>query len=237
VPTTPRAAGVAARFGTEVHALVEARMAGHAYAPNGTEEEAHARQAICWIEDCVIGFGDSPIFSERGFVYDAANDAAAWGPRRGEPGYDTLDNADESDESDESEQAAKHAKPPRKPPHSIRGTIDLAWVADSTLHVVDIKTGKTANAHAEQLHIQALALSRILGITSVRVGFLFTRKTKVIPPVWAVLDADRLNEEAGRLHRLLRTLPQAQAVRNDGCRWCEVAPQDCPAINVDTVME
>lgn len=204
VATVPRPSGQAALMGTDVHTAIELALRGEtmpwADQPHADEAAQHARQAIEWIER----FG-APTHVERGFVYDVRRDQAQWGPRRGQPGYG------------------------KAPLHTLRGTLDLAWISEKTAHLVDIKTGKTQNAHPEQLYVQALALSRIVGIDKVRVGFLFTRKTKVIAPEWVELDEDALDEFAGKLHRLIRTLPIAQPVPGDGCRWCEVPPSECPA--------
>lgn len=212
--TTPREAGTAAQLGTTVHATVEAMLRG-TIADDGSDVYKIANRASGWVAaNSGGGPTESSLIVERGFVYDSRNDKAQWGPRRGEDGYDFT------------------------PALSLRGTIDYAWVVDGVLYVVDLKTGKTQNAHPEQLYTQALAVARILGLTQCKVGFLFARKTKVIPPTWINMDADMLDSWVGVLHKRLRTLPIARAERNDGCRWCDVLPADCPATNADyTVVE
>lgn len=204
VRTVPRPSGPAALMGTDVHTAIELALAGKTMVwgdqPHAQDAARHAVQAVSWIKS----FG-APTHVEQGFVYDGRNDLATWGPRRGEPGYNDT------------------------PSHAIRGTLDLAWVANDVAYLADIKTGKTQNAHVEQLLMQALAVSRVTGVKVVRVGFLFTRLTKVLPPEWQELDEDALDAFAGRLHRLSRTLPMAQATPNEGCKWCEVPPDECPA--------
>jgi hypothetical protein len=216
--TVERPAGNAATFGTRVHELVENAVSrailkcepfGSRCSPSGGSDgdaDKHANHAITWLRDIFHEeAAGCMFFSERGFVYDALNDVAEWGPRRGEPGYEVA------------------------PANSIRGTVDWAWVRAGVLHVVDIKTGKTQNAHAEQLMVQAVALSRILKIYTVRAGFLFTRLTKLIAPQWIDLDADAIDAEAGRIGRTLRALPTAKPQIGQHCNWCDVAPGKCPA--------
>lgn len=196
--------GPAAEFGTKVHALVE-RYVTTSLQPSGDGDEVrHALQAAMWLAP--IFDGETTVLSEVGLLYNAPQDTATNAPRRGEPGYNVT------------------------PPMHMRGTIDLAWVSDNgVLYVVDIKTGKPANAHKEQLYFQAVAMSRLLKVYTARVGFLFTRLTKVIPPDLEELDADRLDAEAGRIYRTLKRLPVMRAKVGDYCRWCAVEPGKCEA--------
>ena len=110
----------------------------------------------------------------------------------------------------------------------LPGTLDLVAIADGALWIPDLKTGKQQNAHPEQLYAQAVAASRRYGITKAFVGFVFARKTKCAEPAWEPLDADRLDYEAGRIRRTLRTLPTSRPVVNDGCVYCP-ARDACPA--------
>lgn len=211
--TAPDVSGEAAEFGTRVHELVEdvLRSVGpfekFAYEPgdSDSDEARHATQAVCWVRDHSPGM---PSYLEKGVIYDCANDTATWGPRRGEPGYGGPST------------------------YRISGTIDMAWVFGGMLWVVDLKTGKKENAHPEQLYFQALALSRILGIETVHVGFLFSRKTKVIPPQWETLTDFRLDCIAADLRDLMRSLPTAEPQRHGECHYCPAVTR-CPAFAIE----
>lgn len=106
------------------------------------------------------------------------------------------------------------------------------------VHIVDIKTGSRSNtspAHENmQLATQAIAASRYYGVESVKVGLVFPMKTKVHPPEWHTLDADALDEHAGKLHRVLKTIPDSVPVKGQHCWRCPIGPAkgfrtDCPA--------
>ncbi len=58
------------------------------------------------------------------------------------------------------------------------------------------------------------------------------RKTKCDEPKWVHLDADALDEQAGRIARLLRTLPSAEPNPGDHCWRCDARP-GCPAYGAE----
>lgn len=140
---------------------------------------------------------------EIGLRYDAETDTSTLGPRRGDDGYDD------------------HG------PMVLKGTLDLSKLEPEWVDIVDIKTGKVDNAHIEQLYGQAVAAARYYGRPTARVGFVFPRKTKVIEPGWELLDADRLDYEAGRIRRALRMIPDSKPTPGDHCWRCP-ARSVCP---------
>lgn len=196
-------------MGTEAHGILEAFLRGGGPpAEEGVDKSEpfrHAKQAYLWLlKDSSIGL---PTHVELGFIYNTNTDKAELGPRRGEPGYEVI------------------------PEGCIRGTFDMVWVNGKAGTVIDYKTGKVENAHKDQLHVQAIAASRIWGLSTVATGFLFSRLTKVIPPVFETMMTDRLDLEAGALYQDLKRLPLAEPVTGDWCRWCEIVPESCPAWN------
>lgn len=210
VRTTSRPSGAAALFGEAVHAAVEAWLSQTepSFERLSEDDQRKARQHYDQATGWLRKFGRPPEYVEQGLVYDVRRDIAAWGPRRGEDGYNTHQRG------------------------VLRGTLDMAWYdgVNGAAHVLDLKTGKVENAHVEQLQTLAVAVSRILPVTSVRVGFLFSRQTKVIEPHWLDMTRDDLDAWAGRLHRLMRLLPVAEPMPGDYCRWCEVNAGECPAM-------
>lgn len=202
VPKTPREPGKSAVMGTAAHELLEKLIAARAQLvmpSSGNDHERHVYQAYRW----VTGFG-LPTHVELGFLYNTETDTAELGPRRGEPGYDVT------------------------PEHCIRGTFDMVWDQHGTGTVIDYKTGKVENAHADQLKIQAVAASRIWGFKGVSIGFLFSRLTKVIEPKFEYMSEDDLDSEAGGFRKLLKVIPTAEPTQGDHCRWCDVTPGACP---------
>lgn len=148
----------------------------------------------------------SLVLCEAGFLYDTRNDTCTLGPARGEPGYDTA------------------------PPGCVRGTWDMVFkYEDGSVWVFDLKTGKYDGAHPEQLLMQAVAASRLFGVDSVGVGFLFVRKTKREVRCRKLLTTDDLDAEAGRLHRAVRQLPMARPTPGDHCYRCDIGRDFCPA--------
>lgn len=140
---------------------------------------------------------------EAGLSYDAASDECHDGPRRGEPGYDDTGAM------------------------VLRGTLDLVRIEEDRIVLRDLKTGKPPTDR-EQLYAQAVAASRRWHRNVVEIGYVRALKTKVEELDVEVLDADRLDEEAGRIARVLRRLPMAEPVVNDKCDWCDARPV-CPA--------
>ena len=102
-------------------------------------------------------------------------------------------------------------------------TLDGVHVAGDLVTVVDLKSGKIVN-DTEQLRAQAVAASRLHGAKRARIGYLYARKTKCDEPKWTELDEDALDAEAGRIGRLLRTLPLAEPVAGEHCWRCDARP-------------
>ncbi len=205
VDVVDRPPGKEARVGSITHTLAEAHVNKISVSHDDADPHDLAT-AMALYHGPLRGFLDSRKWAgcEIGMRYDAENDSTKLGPRRGEPGYD------------------------EHPAMVLPGTLDLVTIADGALWIADLKTGKQANAHPEQLYAQAVAASRHYGIHKAFVGFVFARKTKCDEPKWEPLDADRLDSEAGRLRRMLRMIPTATPVLNDGCVYCP-ARDACPA--------
>ncbi len=119
--------------------------------------------------------------------------------------------------------------------------LDLAreWQDSEYIRVLELKTGSrghtTPAPQNGQLRTQALAAARFFGADRVYVGIIFPLMTKVHAPEWHLLDAEALDEHAGRLHRVLKMLPESQPVRGEHC-WnhCPIGPSrmhrsTCPA--------
>ncbi len=110
-------------------------------------------------------------------------------------------------------------------PPDIPTTLDLLWVDGDHVIVVDLKTGQPRYAHQEQLDIQALAAARLFGKPRAEVGFLFARKTKVIPPDWRRIDD--LEGEAFLASAVMRSLPTSRPTPGPYCWTCPIS-QTCP---------
>jgi hypothetical protein len=205
VEVTERPPGKEARIGSITHKLTEAHVNKLDVSHDDVDPHELA-SAMALFHGPLRGFLDSRKWEacEIGLRYDAETDTTTRGPRRGEPGY------------------GDHG------PMVIPGTLDLVAIADGALWIDDLKTGKQANTHPEQLYAQAVAASRFYGIERAFVGFSFARKTKCDEPKWEPLDADRLDYEAGKLRRSLRMIPTARPVINDACVYCP-ARTECPA--------
>ena len=208
VDARERPPGKEARHGSATHKLMEqheAKKRGLEISLDGIDPSDLAAGKVLF-EGPFRGWLDRHTWDacELGLRYDAENDTATIGPRRGEPGYEAIG------------------------PMVLAGTLDLVRIADGALWIPDLKTGKKDNAHPEQLYAQAVAASRLYGITTAYVGFVFARKTKCDEPAWEALDADRLDAEAGKIRRKLRMIPDAEPVINPGCVYCN-ARHVCPA--------
>lgn len=210
VEVRERPSGKEARVGVGVHAYVDSVVKGlaHEAALRVVEDvvsdptEAAVAKSIC--EGPLRAWLASTEWtrSEVGLLYSAAADAAIDGPRRGDDGYEDVSAME------------------------LRGTLDLVRIEPARIVLRDAKTGKPP-ADREQLYAQAVAASRRWGKNVVEIGYVRALKTKVEELDVETLDADRLDEEAGRIARVLRRLPVAQPVVNDKCDWCE-AKGACP---------
>jgi hypothetical protein len=203
-----RPSGDAAQVGSVVHDMADRRV--KKLAPLSRSMTVYSGDIIEKAADLFKGpigpWLDSRPWtaSELGLRYDAENDSTVVGPRRGEPGYEAHGAM------------------------VLPGTLDLVHVVDREAWVPDLKTGKKDNAHPEQLYAQAVAVSRLYGVTTVHVGFAFVRKRLSPEPQWETLNEDRLDEEAGKIRRALRMLPTAEPKRGDWCWRCDARPA-CPA--------
>lgn len=203
LPRLERTSGRAAQIGTLVHTLAELHLTGRPVELPEADPTL-AAEALAIYEGPLRGLLDSrPWLSESGLVYDAANDVAQDGPRRGEPGYEDVG------------------------PMQVRLTTDLVHVDGDTGTVLDIKTGKRPS-DSEQLYVQALAVSRRHGVSRVKIGYARALKTKLDMCAEETLDADALDMHAGRLGGLLRRLPIAPPSPGDHCWKCS-AFSICPA--------
>lgn len=204
-PQHPRPAGAPARIGTGTHLLMKAYVdSGTVLAdlPGMAPEEA--AESLAFFSAPVRAFLDSMPWTacEIGLRYDARTDSATLGPRRGEPGYDDFDAM------------------------VLPGTLDLVSVEPDCVTIPDLKTGKIV-ADKEQLYAQAVAAARFYDKPRARVAYVYARKTKCAPPEWETLDVDALDEQAGRISRVLRRLPVSKPVAGDYCWKCDSRPS-CP---------
>lgn len=205
VESTERPPGLPARIGTGSHGRVEDwyhRNEPRLLAPDIADKAARiAARMIEWLTPR----RDRILYCEIGLRYDAENDTAVIGPKRGEPGYGDVE------------------------PMVLPGTLDLALRGeDGVLEVLDVKTGQKKYVHDDQVDVQGLALARMLGETTVRVGFIFPRQTKCDEPEMRTLTENDLDLRAGSTHGLLRHLPVAQPEPGEWCWRCDARPS-CPA--------
>jgi CRISPR/Cas system-associated exonuclease Cas4 (RecB family) len=203
-----RPSGAAARLGTRVHLIAQCAVEGREVpAPTedfGGEDAAMAAPLLRWIDD----HRDAIIACEVGLAYDAEADKAREIPARvsGEAYAHTADE--------------------------LPGTLDLVMRhEDGGLVVVDIKTGKRGD-YSQQLHAQAVAASRRWGSELVRPALLWARKRAPVLEALDPLDGDELDVHAGRIRRLLKTIPTAAPNPGDHCWRCD-ARGSCPAYQTE----
>ncbi len=202
-----RPSGKEARVGTHTHKRAECHLKGTKF-DDTKGDPSDLAESKALFDGPLKGWLESRKWtaSEIGLRYDASTDTTTIGPRRGEPGYDDVG------------------------PTILPGTLDLVEQSDGVLEVWDLKTGQTRYAHAEQLNVQGLAAARLYGVERVKVGFLFIRKTKLIEQPMGELDANRLDEECGRVARVLRRLDVVQPNPGDWCEYrCPMGRANCPA--------
>lgn len=204
VDAPPRASGRPALIGNGTHWKVADVLGAHVKKPDLSD--------TIWAEANAIY--DGPLrgwlaartwtVCEAGLAYDASKDVCEDGPRRGEPGYDDCG------------------------PMLLRGTLDLVLVEPERIVLRDLKTGKPPEDR-EQLYAQAVAASRRWKRDVVEIGYVRALKTKVEELDLETLDADRLDEEAGRIAGALRRLPMSKPVPGDRYCWKCDARSSCPA--------
>ena len=206
VAVEERPPGEAARVGSLVHGLMEAHVTGRHVEAKDVEPDELAK-ALRIFNGPLRTWLDSRKWDacEVGLRYDSEADAAADGPRRGEPGYDD------------------HG------PMVLKGTLDLVHIEGDTGWVPDLKTGQERNAHEEQVIAQGVAAARRYGLRRVFVGFTFAKVKSCPEPAWVELDADRIDYEAGRIRRHLRMLPASKPKTGEHCWRCDLGKARCPA--------
>lgn len=204
-PQSPRPSGAPARIGTHVHKLIEVYVKQGVVLDVLPGDPAEVAEAKALFSKPLRAYLDSVKWTacEIGLRYNARTDTTKLGPRRGEPGYEDV-SADE-----------------------LPGTLDLVHVDGDEAMVLDAKSGKLVTDR-EQLYAQAVAVSRLYGVSTVKVGYLYARKTKCDAPELETLDADALDMHAGALSKVVRRLPIAAPVAGDHCWRCDSKPA-CPA--------
>lgn len=209
VAAVERPAGRPARIGSAVHTMVELAVRGEVKAL--AEEPDIVAEAQAIFDGPLSGFVKSQEWTacELGLRYDAEADACTIGPRRGEAGYDEVGAM------------------------VLPGTLDLVLVEGTRARVYDVKSGKMPE-DKEQLYAQAVAVSRLYGVDTVEVAYARALKTKLQADDVEVLDAARLDEEAGRIARVLRKLPTSQPVPGEKYCWRCNARGACPAFGAET---
>jgi hypothetical protein len=204
-----RPAGTSAKVGNATHAIVEVgqrrRIERNPYLADPVvdcELEAYplARRANAWLDEVSV-----PRAVEVAIIYDAATDTARLAPSGGHREYGALG------------------------PMEIPTTLDLVWTDAEEVTVRDLKTGQKRYAHVEQLYIQALAASRLYGLSRAKVGFLWARKTKCEADSLEDLGPGELEAESWRAASVMRRLPVAQPEPGDHCFSCPLGREMCPA--------
>jgi hypothetical protein len=210
VERVERTPGRAAQIGSLVHKLAECHLTGESVSMTDLDPEVVAEALALFngpLKDWLEPWRGAYI--EKGLRYDAEQDIARFGPRRGDEGYD------------------------RHGAMVLKGTLDLARIEAGEAWVVDLKSGKKENAHQEQLMAQAVAFSRLpvartMDVRKVHVAFAFARKVRMPEVEYVTLNADDLDAAAGKIRRALRLLPTSQPQTGDYCWRCDARPM-CPA--------
>lgn len=221
VQVPDRPVGKAARVGTLVHRMAELRAKGLDVDgdPMFLEADPHELAEAAGIyQGPLSGYVDdwraSPAttrWSELRLRYDAATDSVREVPRRDQSGY-TRPGATEA-----------------------TGEIDFAAVYDDgSADVEDLKTGSPRHVDEAQAVAYGVLISRYVpGLTRVRVRYVYARKTKLTTTDWVEMDVDTLDAEAGRIGKVLRMLPTAQATppKDESiCQYrCPLGRASCPA--------
>lgn len=205
--------GDAARLGSEVHAYLQDGIEGTLVTSMYSKEAAAiGERLLAWVRDA----GGAPL-SELAIVYDAEKDTARQVRPTTARDYGPIG------------------------PMEIPVTLDLLWVEEDHVIVRDAKSGRREYAHREQLVIQALAATRLLGKRWAKVGFLWGRKTKCEADPLEVLSEEQLEAESWRVASVLRGLPTSRPVTGKHCFFCELGPRKapgaCPAYQQPTEQE
>lgn len=210
VAVIDRPPGAAALLGSEVHGYVEAQLVG--VEPGLVSEEAKriGERACAWLDDV-----DVPSGVEIAIVYDAGTDTARRVHLKGHREYGELGQLE------------------------IPMTLDLYWdlPEEDCVVIYDLKTGKKEHAHQEQLEMQALGLTRLLGRSKARVGFLWARKTKTEPSPLVELSADDLEAASWKAASVMLGIPTAKPITGQQCWFCPLGRSACPAYREPTEEE
>lgn len=211
INVVPREPGKAARIGSCTHNLLARHVRPDLPREEYPDEILKAAEEIANGPIKAHVERASWLVVEQGFRYNAETDTSELGPRRGQPGYDDVDEM------------------------TLPGTTDFVAAPSMTLDgnglVEDLKTGKPPET-SDQLYAQAVAVSRRMGWKKIRVRYARALKTKMELLSEEVLDEDRLDEEAGKIRRVLRMIPTSDPVPGDHCWKCD-AWQVCPAKAAD----
>lgn len=206
--------GTRARVGNVVH------YASHAYASASTEDvpvdgewtphelaegKALFRPLKNWLDEWKSDNAMARI-SELRLRLDVETMQVHTAPRRNEPGYT------------------------RPGPTEVTGELDLLRDYGGWGRIEDVKSGKPRYVHDEQLRAYAVLARAFFGWERVEAAFVFTKKRSVEVTPYIVMSADDIDAEAGRLRRVLRTLPTAEPNPGEHCWSCDAKRAGvCPA--------
>lgn len=189
-------------LGNEAHGYVEAKVQGFEPPPVSDDAKRIGETACAWLDDV-----DVPTGVEIAIVYDAGTDTARRVHPKNHREYGELGQLE------------------------IPMTLDLFWdlPEEDCVVIRDLKTGKKEHAHVEQLEMQALGLTRLLGRSKARVGFLWARKTKTEAPPLIELSASDLEAAAWRAASVMLGIPTSTPVTGQQCWLCPLGRAACPA--------
>lgn len=204
--------GKKARIGTLVHRMAEAIAAPETVTKAHTEDLDEVAEALSIVNGPLKGWletwrsEDVPRHVEVSLRYDVETGAVRSYPRRGKPGYE------------------------RPGMTEMGGEMDLVRCFGDVGEIVDLKTGDPRWFADSQLFSYGVMGAAFFGWKRVRVAFLRALKTKVSMTPWVELDTDALDEQAGKMRRMLRVLPTAPPQPGEHCWLCDARKAGvCPA--------
>lgn len=205
--------GKKARIGTLVHRMAEAIAIPTAVTKAHTEDLDEVAEALSIVNGPLTGWieawrsEDVPRHVELSLRYDVETGVSRKYPRRGADGYE------------------------RPLMTEMGGEMDLVRELDpETGEIIDLKTGDPRWFAESQLFAYGVIGRAFFGWKKVRVAFLRALKTKVSMTPWVELDEDALDEQAGKMRRMLRLLPDARPQPGEHCWLCDARKAGvCPA--------